>query len=110
MDISDFGNDDNFSTSWRSNPSVIAPWYEVDFKKEKAFNTVVLAEEKANIQKYKIEYWNGTAWVELFEGESREKVKIHRFGRVWGNKVRVEIYRFATPPAIAEFEVYNERR
>jgi alpha-L-fucosidase len=110
MNICDFANDDDFNTSWRSNPRVSEPWYEVDFKKEKAFNTVVIAEEKANIQKYKIEYWNGTAWVELFAGENREKIKIHRFGRVWGNKVRVAIYRFETPPSIAEFQVYNERR
>jgi alpha-L-fucosidase len=110
MNICDFANDDNFRTSWRSNPNVREPWYEVDFKKGKAFNTVVIAEERPTIQKYKIEYWDGTGWVQLFDGENSGKIKIHRFRRVWSNKVRVDIYRFEAPPAIAEFQIYDERR
>jgi len=108
--ISDFANDDDFSTSWRSNPRVKEPWYEIDFKKDKSFNTIVIAEEKANIKNYKIDYWNGIAWVELFKGENKEKIKIHRFKRVWGNRIRVNIIGADTSPSIAEFQVYNERR
>jgi alpha-L-fucosidase len=110
MNIMDFANDDDFKSSWISNSTVKEPWYEVDFKKDKSFNAVVIAEQKANISRYKIDYWDGTTWKELFNGENHEKIKLHRFSRVWGNKVRVQITRSETVPSIAEFQVYNERR
>jgi len=110
MNIMDFANDDDFKTSWISNSAVKQPWYEVDFKVDKCFNAVVVAEQKANISRYKIDYWDGTAWRQLFDGENHERIKLHRFGRVWSNKVRVQITGSDTVPSIAEFQVYNERR
>jgi len=110
MNIMDFANDDDFKTSWISNSAVKQAWYEVDFKVDKSFNAVVIAEQKPNISRYKIEYWDGTAWIQLFDGENHERIKLHRFGRVWGNKVRLQITGSETVPSIAEFQVYNERR
>jgi alpha-L-fucosidase len=43
-------------------------------------------------------------------GEDKGKVKVHRFNRVWGEKVRILIDGFGETPAIAEFGVYDERR
>jgi len=110
MWIMDFGNDDNFHTSWQSNPTVKAPWYEIAFDKDKVFNTIVITEEKPNIRGYRLEYFQSGSWRPLFSGQNKSRVKIHRFGRVWGGKVRILIDQFDTPPSIAEFGVYDERR
>jgi alpha-L-fucosidase len=110
MNIMDFGNDDNFHTSWQSNPTVISPWYQVDLGGEKAFNAVVVTEDKANVSHYRLEYRSNGVWKILFEGNNPARVKIHRFERVWGDAVRISMDRFDTPPAIAEFGVYDERR
>jgi alpha-L-fucosidase len=110
MNIMDFGNDDNFHTSWVSNPTVKAPWYEVVFDHEKEFNTIMITEEKINISRYRLEYRSNGVWKPLMSRENTGRVKLHRFGRVWGDRVRLLIDRFDTPPAIAEFGVYNERR
>jgi alpha-L-fucosidase len=110
MNIMDFGNDDNFHTAWQSNPTVKQPWYEVELGTEKPFNAVVLTEEKDNISRYRLEYRIHGQWKPLFNGEKKGRVKIHRFDRVWGDGVRVVMEGFATPPAIAEFGVYDERR
>lgn len=112
MNIMDFGNDDNFNTSWVSNPEVKHPWYEVDLGKEQAFNMIVLTEggHKPSIRKYRIEYFVNNKWQPLLTGEDASRTKIHRFPTVWGNKVRILIDSFDTPPAIAEFGVYDERR
>jgi alpha-L-fucosidase len=110
MWIMDFGNDDNFNTSWLSNPTVKSPWYEVVFDKDKAFNTIVITEDKPNIRGYRLEYFQNGVWKPLFSGQHTGRVKIHRFGRVWGGKVRILIDQFETPPGIAEFGVYDERR
>ena len=110
MWIMDFGNDDNFHTSWLSNPTVTAPWYEVEFGKDRAFNTIVITENKSNISRYRLEYFQNGVWKPLVSGESRERVKIHRTVRVLGSKVRMLIDRFDVPPGISEFGVYDERR
>ena len=110
MWIMDFGNDDDFHTSWISNPTVTAPWYEVEFDKDRTFNTIVITENKSNISRYRLEYFQNGVWKPLVSGESRERVKIHRTARVLGSKVRVLIDRFDVPPGISEFGVYDERR
>ncbi|MEO3407853.1 alpha-L-fucosidase [Mucilaginibacter sp. CAU 1740] len=108
--IMDFANDDDFHSSWVSNPTVKSPWYEIDFKKEQAINAVVIAEEKANITNYKLEYYLDGVWKPLFEGENGNRIKVHRFDRVWAGKVRISIEKSEKQASIAEFQVYNERR
>lgn len=109
-EISDFANDDNFGSSWVSNPRVKDPWYEVSFKRETGLNTIVIAERRSNINKYKLEYYSDGSWKPILEGNKTSAVKVHRFSRIWANKVRIRILGSERSPSIAEFEVYNEQR
>ncbi|RYY35450.1 MAG: carbohydrate-binding protein [Sphingobacteriaceae bacterium] len=108
--IMDFANDDNFGSSWVSNVTVKNPWYEVAFKKDQPINTIVIAEQNPNITTYKLEYFINGTWKTLFNGENGHKIKVHRFNRVWANKVRISVEKAANRVSIAEFQVYNERR
>ncbi|WDF54195.1 alpha-L-fucosidase [Mucilaginibacter sp. KACC 22063] len=110
MNIMDFANDDDFTSSWQSNPEVKNPWYEVDFRTPQTFNAIVIFEHKPNIKKYKLEYFANNKWNALFEGENLLRVKVNRFTSVKGEKIRMKIESYDTPPSIAEFEVYNEPR
>nr|GFB22412.1 hypothetical protein [Tanacetum cinerariifolium] len=110
MNIMDFANDDDYHTSWQSNKTVQQPWYEIDFKRERSFNTVVVAEQKANITGYALDYWDGVAWQSLFDGTNGSSIKLHRFNRVWGSKVRMRIKAYDHQPSIAEFQLFDERR
>ncbi len=110
MWIMDFANDDDFSMGWNSNPTVAEPWYEVSLGKSSSFNMIVIAEEQSNIRKYKLEYFTEGVWKTLSEGENTSKIKIHRFDRVQGEKVRMKIESSKTNPSIMEFGVYDERR
>jgi len=110
MNIMDFANDDSYKSSWTSNSDVKKPWYEVDFKNEKDINMIVVAEQKANIDTYILEYWNGVEWKRVFEGKNEDRIKIHRFDRIWTSKVRIRIEHSKETPSIAEFQVFNERR
>jgi alpha-L-fucosidase len=110
MNIMDFANDDNFRTSWQSNAMAKQPWYEVDFDREKDFNMVTIVEDGDHIKKYKLEYNDGGVWKPLPGGVQQGRVRIHRFDRVRGGKVRIQIEESSAPPAIAEFGVYNERK
>ncbi len=110
MNIMDFANDDDFTTSWISNPTVKDAWYEVDFDKVQGFNAIAIAEQQANITNYKLEYCDSGVWKTLFDGENGNRIKVHRFNRVWGNKVRIRIAKADHQVSIAEFGVYNEQR
>jgi alpha-L-fucosidase len=110
MWIYDFANDDNFSTAWTSNDAVKNPRLVISFDKEKPFNMITIVEKEAGIKKYRLEYNENGIWKPILTGENKNRVKIHRFNRVYGDKVRILIDESDTPPSIAEFGVYNERR
>ncbi len=114
MNIMDFGNDDSFRSTWQSNRAVKAPWWEVDLGKEQPFNMITIVEDRSRIRQYRLEYNVNGVWhplpVSAVTNAPGTRVKVHRFDRVWGNKVRILIDSFSEPPAIAEFGVYNERR
>lgn len=109
MWIMDFANDDDFTTGWISNPTVKAPWYELALKKGTEFTTVVLTEREPNIKSYKIEYHDGTSWKTVFQGENTGRVKINRFPKVKGNKLKLSVLSSGTPPEIMELGIFNER-
>jgi len=110
MSIMDFATDDNFHSGWESNPKVEHPWFAVELGREKAFNMVVLTETSQHIRAWRLEYFQEGEWKPLASGEDKERVRVIRFGRVWGSKVRLKIDTMDAPPGIAEFGIYDERR
>jgi alpha-L-fucosidase len=110
MWIMDFANDDNFGTSWNSNPTVKKPWLEIDLGKEQPFNMITVYESRPLIKTYRLEYYNEGAWKQIFSGRSSGKMNVLRFDTVWGGRVRISMDDFSEPPSIAEIGVYNERR
>lgn len=95
-----------------SNPAVKNPWYEVDLGNSTEFNTITLFEPELVIEDYRLEVYDSGSWKPLSTNstQSQGRLKIHRFKPLWGEKVRILIDRFSSPPAIAEFGIYNERR
>ncbi|MDR1897115.1 MAG: alpha-L-fucosidase [Prevotellaceae bacterium] len=110
MYIMDFGNDDDFGTSWRSNKEVSTPWYEVDFQSYRSFNMIMVYDKRQYIRKYRLLYEQDGEWKTIVSDANNRKVKIHRFDRVWGGKVKIIIDESSAPPFIGEFGVYDEQR
>ncbi|MDR1601138.1 MAG: alpha-L-fucosidase [Tannerella sp.] len=108
--IMDFGNDDNFRTSWQSNYEVETPWFEVDFPRNHFFNAILIYDTKQCITKYRLLCEQNGEWITIFDSVDSRKVKLHRFDRMFGGKVRIIIDESFSPPAIAEFCIYNEAR
>lgn len=111
MQLMDFANDDDFKTGWESNKFVAKPWLEIDLGREQPFNMITITEKnnKNDIQTYTLEYMVNNEWKTIFSGTKIDIIKINRFSRVWGNKVRIRIEGYKATPTIAEFGVYNER-
>lgn len=108
--LMDFANDDSFRSAWNSNPSIKAPWFEVELTKEIPFNMVVITEASANTSAYTLEYFANNKWHLLAEGQQAQRIKVHRFDTVYGEKARIKFKTFKESPSIAEFGVYCERR
>ncbi|MDR3252039.1 MAG: alpha-L-fucosidase, partial [Tannerella sp.] len=112
MNIMDFANDDKFGSSWISHPSVKNPWLEITLgENEQPFNMVVITENEGHnrITKYRIECFSNNEWKPVLTGSNPDRIKIHRFSKIWGNKIKIIIDEFSDTPCIAEFGVYNER-
>ncbi len=113
-EIHDFANDDNFYSSWKSNPAVESPWLLIDLEGTKTFNTISISfSNDYNLDSYALDCRQGDKWVEIFNGEAPtpRKVKIHRFDNIDGDAVRLRTPKPADRDvAIAEFGIYNEKR
>jgi alpha-L-fucosidase len=112
MNIMDFANDDKFNSAWISHPSVTNPWLEITLAGgDREFNMIVITELDGNnrIEKYRLEYFSNNEWRPILIGTNTDRVKIHRFNKIWGNKIRILIDKFSKTPGIAEFGIYNER-
>ncbi|MDD2952880.1 MAG: alpha-L-fucosidase [Parabacteroides sp.] len=110
MWIMDFANDDDFTTSWTSNEQVEKPWYVVDLKRTHAFNTIVITDLKNSFDTYTLFYEKAGEWIPIPQQAQKGSVKIHRFDRTWGEKIKIEIVRSSVSPSITEFAVYDEER
>lgn len=109
--IMDFANDDDFNTSWVSNPEVKNPWIYVTLGKEQAINMVTITEgNHPHIQEYQLDYRINGEWKPLLDGNQTGRVKIHRFDTIYGDAVRVRIQKANGTIAIAELGIYQERR
>ena len=109
--IMDFANDDDFHSSWVSNPEVVTPWLEILLGREQPLNAVVITEGSApRIEEYRLEYRLYGEWHPIDTSPKAGRVKIHRFDTVWGDAVRLTILKASDTPLVAELGVYRERR
>ncbi|WP_114790909.1 alpha-L-fucosidase [Niabella yanshanensis] len=109
MNIMDFANDDRYTTSWVSNPTVKEPWYEIDLTKATVFNAISITETRSNINQYRIEYFTNGNWKTVINGDMSKNVKVHRFPSVTGAKIRIHILNARQQVSIAEVGIYNEK-
>lgn len=110
MWIMDFGNDDDFTTTWRSNKKVDTPWWEVDLDVTHSFNMITITDPQESLGNYRLLCEADGVWKEICSGKNTGRVKVHRFDRIWGNKVKIIVEKANGPVSIAEFGVYDEQR
>ncbi|KRF21506.1 discoidin domain-containing protein [Paenibacillus sp. Soil787] len=103
-------NDGSISTHWSSASGTGAgEWLEIDFGQPKTFNQVVTREQSYHrITGYKIQYFNGSSWIDLAAGTTVGSNRLNSFAAVTANKVRFYVTSAANVPTIDEFEVYNQ--
>ena len=76
----------------------------------KPFNTVTIYDPEGSFADYRLKYLRAGVWYDIPVTPRAGRAKIHRFDRVWGERVRIEIDASGDAPQIAEFGVYDEMR
>jgi hypothetical protein len=105
----DKANDANMSTRWNTAAGKTAnEWLQIDFGANTSFNKIITKENPAfqRISGYKLQYYNGTSWVDLVTGTTVGTSKVDNFATVTASKVRLYITAASDCPTIDEFEVY----
>jgi alpha-L-fucosidase len=77
---------------------------------EQPFNLVVLTVPRKGIRDYRLQYFAEGTWKDLPSRPNDQRVKIHRFDRVWGSRVKVLLPDNGVQPATSELGVYHEGR
>jgi hypothetical protein len=96
------------STQWTAAAGkTVNEWLQIDFGMNTTFNKIILSENGAVITGYKIQTWNGTAWVDAYTGTTIGAQSTITLASTVGSKARILITSANQAPSINEFEIYN---
>jgi len=101
-------NDDDLETSWKADEQD-NEWLEIEWLKPQTFNRVVINESGDNIQKHKVQYWNGSMWEDIVKGTVCGKNKVYDFEAVEALKIRLLIVDAKLEANISELRVLKTK-
>lgn len=84
---------------------------EIQFDKEKTFNTAVIEEIGNQVQYFRLQAYINEEWITIYQSEKIQALKICSFDAVTTDKVRLSIDKFrddSTPAKIKSLQLYNE--
>lgn len=103
--------DGDASTRWATDDNIENFWLEVDFGSPKTFIKTVFTEclnYGQRIDSYRIQYFNGSSWVDIATGGVPSATQVNTFNPVTAQKVRLYMTdNDKVGPTIWEFEVWN---
>lgn len=103
--------DGNYNTYWTTKGSDTSAVIEFNLKHTNTFNVLMLQENISvgqRIEKFLLEYWNGTQWEKATEGTTVGYKRLLRFPTVTTNKVRLKILSSRLNPTLAEIGLYQQ--
>ncbi|GMQ59082.1 hypothetical protein AN1V17_34790 [Vallitalea sediminicola] len=92
---------------WSANGETSGVWLEVDFGRLMSFDRVVINERDNAVSGFRIQYYNGSAWVDAYSGTTIGNSKEIEFNLVEGTKVRLYIDSASAEPKIEELCIYD---
>lgn len=98
-------NDENRETRWLSNQTS-DQYLEIAWVKPQTFEKVVIDEFDKSITAYKIQYWDGSQWIDIVTDSTCGPDKVHTFESITATKCRIYIVNATEKPSIAELEIY----
>lgn len=103
--------DGNYNTYWTTKGKDTSAVIELVLKDKYSFNVLMLQENISvgqRIEKFIVEYWNGTEWAKVTEGTTIGYKRLLQFDPVTANKIRLKIISSRLNPTIAEMGLYKK--
>jgi len=103
--------DNSYSTYWTTKGKDTAAVIELNLKKKKTFNVLMLQENITvgqRIEKFELEYFDGKEWKKATEGTAVGYKRLLQFDPVTTDKVRLKIISSRLNPTISEMGLYLE--
>jgi alpha-L-fucosidase len=104
--------DNNYTSFWTTKRKDTAATIEIKLKNKATFNVLMLQENIAigqRIEKFDLEYWNGTSWKKAAEGTTVGYKRLLQFDPVTTDKIKLNIISSRLNPTIAELGLYMEK-
>lgn len=101
--------DGSTTTRWATDNGITAATLEVTLGANYTFSSTIIREYGNRVTSYKVQYWNGSSWLDAYTGTTIGTAKTDNFTTVSGSKVRLNILSITgtSGPTIYEFEVYG---
>jgi Glycosyl hydrolase family 59/F5/8 type C domain/Galactocerebrosidase, C-terminal lectin domain len=83
-------NDGDFNSRWNAaDGKSTGEWLEIDLGRPTSFDRTLIRQFDNRITRYKIQYWNGSAWRDAVSGGPMAAVQRDQFSAVSGSKLRL---------------------
>lgn len=94
---------------WKTEDNITSATLDVDFGHSISLNRVDFSQPTEKIGEYIIQYWDGSKWVEAFQGTSSSTKESVEFKTVTGSKLRLQfnVKSGVTGIGLSELEVYD---
>jgi alpha-L-fucosidase len=102
--------DGNLDTYWTTDGAINQASIEIDLGKSQSFNRAVLQENilvGQRIEKFHLEYWNGSQWNKFAEATTVGYKRMLRFPETTANKIKIVIDECRNAPTLASFGLYK---
>ena len=100
-------------TYWQAAPEKPAATFEIDLRREAAFDTVMLQEYirlGQRVEEFSLQAWTGTGWTALAAGTTIGYKRLLRFPAMTARRLRLIISGSRAEPALSGFGLYNSGR
>jgi len=100
--------DGDFSTRWSALNFTNNQWLQLDWPAPVSYNRTAFYQYASRINAYKIQHWNGSAWLDDFTNGPPALNQMDTFPRVTAGRMRLLMTANANVPTIWEFQIFND--
>lgn len=97
--------DGDWTTRWATDAGVKSAWLEIDLRRARTFDTVVISEGWDRIRRFQFQHKSNGRWQTLLEGALVGPNYEQKFTPVTARYVRLEILESADGPTLWEFQL-----
>lgn len=104
--------DKNYNTCWTTKGADTSAVIELQFNQPQSFNVLMLQENISvgqRIEKFDVEYWNGTSWQKITEGTTVGYKRLLQFQKITTGKVRIKILSSRLNPTLSELGLFYQK-